>query len=309
MRLVNYRWKNLNRLGAEMDGWIVDLARAFQEVASEGEAAYPATTIEVLQGAGGGWQGWQSVKKADVYVRQLLERDPMASIAKDFLVRAEEVEFLPPVLSPGKIVCVGMNYPDPVGSAFKPDYPVLFLKPSSSLTGHRQPIKIPTITEAVKIEGELAVVIGKRGKYIDQDEAFAHVAGYTIANDVTASDLEQRTSQWATGKMLDTFTPVGPYLVTVDEIDDPNNLSIKTTLNEQVVQEANTMEMIFSVAELISYISNMATLEPGDLILTGSPKRNGRASVDELFIHLGDRVTIEIENLGRLTNTVIEEMA
>lgn len=306
VKLVNYRWKDQNRLGAEADGWIVDLRCAFKAVASGGEAVFPATMIEMLQGVKG---GWRSVEKAYDHVRELVGSDLMDFECADLLQPAEAIEFLPPVLSPGKILCVGMNYTNPLNPGSKPDYPVLFLKPGSSMTGHKQSIKIPPVTQEVKIEGELAVVIGKRGKNINQDEAGAYIAGYTIANDVTASDLEKRTSQWATGKILDTFTPTGPYLVTADEIDNPNNLRIKTTLNEQVVQDANTIQMIFNVAELVSYISNMATLEPGDLILTGSPKRNGEDPVEDLFIHPGDRVAIEIENLGRLENFVIKEMA
>jgi acylpyruvate hydrolase len=304
VRLVNYRWRDTNRLGAEVGGWIVDLVRACRQAAHKGEIALPSSTIELFRGAKG---AWQTVEQAYNYVLELMGTDPSVWVSNDFSRSAEEVEFLPPVLSPGKILGVGMNYMHPRRPDSKPEYPVLFLKPGISMTGHQQPIKIPPVTQAVKIEGELAVVIGERGKHLSRDEALTYVAGYTIANDVTASDLEKRTSQWATGKILDTFTPVGPYLVTVDEVDNPNNLRIKTTLNERVVQDANTIEMIFNVAELVSYISTITTLEPGDLILTGSPKRNAEVPVDEIFIHPGDHIAIEIENLGVLANFVIEE--
>lgn len=304
VRLVNYRWREKSRLGAEVGGWIVDLGRACRQAAHNGEITLPSSATELFRGTEG---AWQIVEQVYNYVLELMGTDPSVWVSNDFLRPAEEVEFLPPVSSPGKILGVGMNYMHPRLPESKPDYPVLFLKPGSSMTGHQRPIKIPPVTQAVKIEGELAVVIGERGKHLSRDEALTYVAGYTIANDVTASDLEKRTSQWATGKILDTFTPVGPYLVTAGEVNDPNNLWIKMTLNGRVVQDANTNDMIFSVAELVSYISTITTLEPGDLILTGSPKRNAEGPVDEIFIHPGDHITVEIENLGMLSNSVIGE--
>lgn len=220
-----------------------------------------------------------------------------------------QVQILPPVIKPGKIICVGLNYFPPTGSEdwASPHYPALFHKVASSLIGFGAAIVLPKISQQALYEGELAVVIGSRGKNIPVDQALKIVAGYTIANDVGAADIEARSSQWASGKMFDTFCPLGPALVTPDEIPDPGNLFIQTKLNGQVVQDGNTREMVFDVPYLISYISQLTTLEPGDLILTGSPKRAGDAPDPRTPLTPGDSVSIEIEGLGILTNPVVAE--
>jgi 2-keto-4-pentenoate hydratase/2-oxohepta-3-ene-1,7-dioic acid hydratase in catechol pathway len=224
-------------------------------------------------------------------------------------IHISQLQLLPPVIKPGKIICVGLNYPPVLktNTWTPPQYPILFHKVASSMIGYGSAIILPRISHQVLYEGELAVVIGTRAKNISVDQALNVVAGYTIANDVGASDIELRSSQWDSGKMFDTFCPLGPALVTPDEIQDPGSLSIRTTLNGQVVQDANTSEMIFSVPFLISYISQLTTLEPGDLILTGSPKRAGSTPDPRTPLKPGDNIRIEIENLGILTNPVIDE--
>jgi acylpyruvate hydrolase len=220
-----------------------------------------------------------------------------------------QVQLLPPVIKPGKIICVGLNYPPLAKSKAwtSPPYPVLFHKTASSLIGFGSAIQLPKISQQVLYEGELAVVIGTRGKNIPVDQSLKFVDGYTIANDVGAPDIESRSSQWASGKMFDTFCPLGPAMVTPEEIPDPGNLFIKTTLNGKIVQDSNTREMIFDVPFLISYISQLTTLEPGDLILTGSPKRAGDVPDPRTPLRQGDSISIEIEGLGTLTNQVIAE--
>jgi 2-keto-4-pentenoate hydratase/2-oxohepta-3-ene-1,7-dioic acid hydratase in catechol pathway len=156
-------------------------------------------------------------------------------------------------------------------------------------------------------EGELAIVIGKTGKHISIENALSYVAGYTIANDIGARDLEQRTSQWATGKLPDTFCPMGPAMVTSNEIQDPNQLTIRTYINGVPVQSGNTSEMIFNVPYLISYISSIATLLPGDIILTGSPKRIDDRPAPIVYLKAGDHISIEIEGIGVLSNQTIRE--
>jgi 2-keto-4-pentenoate hydratase/2-oxohepta-3-ene-1,7-dioic acid hydratase in catechol pathway len=219
------------------------------------------------------------------------------------------VQLLPPVLEPGKIICVGMNYPPPVGDQdwTPPAYPVLFHKVSSSLIGFGAAIRLPAISQHVLYEGELAIVIGSEAKNIPVERALEVVAGYSIANDVGAADIEGRSSQWASGKMFDTFCPLGPALVTADEIPEPDNVEIKTTLNERVVQQSSTREMIFSVPYLISYISQLTTLQPNDLILTGSPKRAADQPDPRIPLKAGDTIQIEIEGLGVLINHVVNE--
>jgi 2-keto-4-pentenoate hydratase/2-oxohepta-3-ene-1,7-dioic acid hydratase in catechol pathway len=175
------------------------------------------------------------------------------------------------------------------------------------LIGSGSPIVLPEISQKVLYEGELAVVIGCRAKNIPLENALDFIGGYTIANDVGAADIEARSSQWASGKMFDTFCPLGPSLIPTNEVPDPNDLAIKTTLNGQVVQEGNTREMIFDVPFLVHYISQLTTLEPNDVILTGSPKQAGDAPDPRIPLKPGDSISIEIESLGTLTNSVVEE--
>jgi 2-keto-4-pentenoate hydratase/2-oxohepta-3-ene-1,7-dioic acid hydratase in catechol pathway len=153
----------------------------------------------------------------------------------------------------------------------------------------------------------LAVVIGRTGKYISVKDALSYVAGYTCANDVSAHDIEFRTSQWASGKMLDTFCPLGPVLLTADEIPNPGQLRLRTLLNGQTVQDASTGDMVFTVPLLISYISSLATLEPGDVILTGTPAGIGCNRNPQVFLRAGDHVSVEIDGIGTLTNPVVAE--
>jgi acylpyruvate hydrolase len=230
-------------------------------------------------------------------------------IKDGLLVPVEEAELLAPVLNPGKVVCLGLNYRAHAAEGHwdPPEHPILFHKTAGALIGRDQAIRIPHVTNQVDYEGELAVIIGKRGKYINESSALDYVAGYSNANDVSARDLQFRTRQWTTGKMLDTFCPLGPALVTRDEVPSPNNLEIKTTLNDMVVQHANTSEMIFNVPFIISYVSSLATLDPGDVILTGTPEGIGNAREPKLFMKPGDVVNVEIEGLGVLSNRVEKE--
>jgi 2-keto-4-pentenoate hydratase/2-oxohepta-3-ene-1,7-dioic acid hydratase in catechol pathway len=212
-------------------------------------------------------------------------------------------------LRPGKIVCVGLNYRSHLAEIGEPvpEYPILFLKGSSSIIGHQDPIVLPRVSRQVDFEGELAVVIRRRGKYIPENQALSWVAGYTCANDVSAHDIEFRTSQWTSGKMLDTFCPLGPVLTTADEIPNPDRLCLKTILNGRTVQEACTSDMVFSVPYLISYISSLATLEPGDVILTGTPAGIGCNRRPQVFLQAGDLISVQIDGIGTLTNPVIAE--
>lgn len=225
------------------------------------------------------------------------------------VIPLSQVQLMPPVLKPGKIICVGLNYPPHNASLdwLPPPYPILFHKAASALIGDGATIILPKISQQVHYEGELAVMIGSRGKNVPTSGAQEIVAGYTIANDIGAADIEARSSQWASGKMFDTFCPLGPALVSPDEIPNFKNLAIKTTLNGQVVQDGHTREMIFDIPYLISYISQLTTLEPGDLILTGSPKRAGDSPDPRTPLKPGDKIDIEIEGLGILTNYVEAE--
>jgi acylpyruvate hydrolase len=257
----------------------------------------------------GGKEALHAARAAIALARAQLEAGSDVLGATGIGHRCEDVVLLPPVQRPGKIICVGLNYPAPGGSGNGPvpRYPVLFHKVPTTLVGHGQPIVLPRISREVVYEGELAVVIGRQGKHIKREQALSYVAGYTIANDVGALDLERRTPQWATGKLADTFCPLGPFLVTRDKVSDPGALTIQTTLNGELVQSGPTGEMFFDVPYLISYISALSTLEPGDLILTGSPKRLGERPAPRRFMRPGDTISVRIEQLGELTNPVVDE--
>ncbi len=221
-------------------------------------------------------------------------------------IAEKEVEFLPPV-KPGKMLAIGRNYLDHAaeGGSAPPPAPLIFMKLPNSLTAHESPIVLPTITEQVDYEAELAVVIGKRAKRVNESDALAHVFGYTLVNDVSARDLQFGDGQWIRGKGLDTFAPMGPYITTRDEIADVQSLRIEGRLNGQTMQSSNTSFMIFKVAYLVSYISQGITLEPGDVIATGTPEGVGIFRKPPVLLKPGDTFEVEIEGLGILRNQVV----
>jgi 2-keto-4-pentenoate hydratase/2-oxohepta-3-ene-1,7-dioic acid hydratase in catechol pathway len=228
-----------------------------------------------------------------------------------FVIENSDVVWGQCVTKPHKIICVGLNYrkhADETNAPY-PEVPILFNKFDNTLTGHLRDIAIPAVTNALDYEVELGIVMGKKTKNITQEEALSHVFGYCTVNDLSARDLQMRTHQWLLGKSCDGFSPVGPYLVTSDEVGDPNNLDLKTYVNNELRQNSNTSDMIFSCAEIVSYISKHMTLEPGDLILTGTPEGVvfGLPEDQRVYIQPGDVVTVEIEKLGRLTNKFVQE--
>jgi 2-keto-4-pentenoate hydratase/2-oxohepta-3-ene-1,7-dioic acid hydratase in catechol pathway len=210
---------------------------------------------------------------------------------------------------PSKIVCVGLNYRDHAEEQGTPipKAPLLFAKWPNTLIGPGEPILIPEEVEEADYEAELGVVIGRRTRRVSEREALDAVRGYVCVNDVSARDLQFADGQWTRGKSPDTFCPVGPRLVPREEIDDPQSLAIRCTVNGQVLQDSSTALMIFSVAEIIAYVSRVITLEPGDLIATGTPAGVGVFRDPKVLLKDGDEVTVEVEGLGTLTNPVQEE--
>jgi acylpyruvate hydrolase len=280
MKLATFRRAGLVSIGAILGDRVIDIGDLYADLTS-----FLAAREDAVNG-----------------VREALAH-------RDESFATSEVEWLPPVPRPGKVVCAGLNYRSHLALLNEPtpEYPSLFMKPGTSLTGSGQPIILPHVSRQVDYEGELAVLIGTRGKYIPESEALNHVGGYTCANDVSAHDIEFLTTQWTSGKMLDTFCPLGPVMVTADEIPDPTRLRLQTTLNGEVVQDEGTWDMHFSVAALISYISSLATLEPGDLILTGTPAGLGCMRNPQVFLRPGDRIDVSIEGIGVLSNPVVAE--
>lgn len=218
----------------------------------------------------------------------------------------EAVRLRAPIPRPGKVVCIGLNYRDHARESGQPlpEEPVLFAKFANSVVGSGEAILIPAATEKVDYEAELCVVIGRRTSHVTVDEALTYVAGYTCANDVSARDLQFRSGQWTRGKTVDTFLPSGPWLVTSDEVGDPQSLDMRCLVNGRVMQESNTGQMVFGVAQLVSFISQTMTLEPGDLIATGTPSGVGYARTPPVYLQPGDTVTVEIDRIGVLTNPV-----
>jgi acylpyruvate hydrolase len=219
-----------------------------------------------------------------------------------------EVELAPPV-RPGKIIGIGLNYRDHAAESGQPlpDYPTVFAKFPNAVTGPADPIRLPAASDQVDYEGELGVVIGRRCRGVPESRALAAVAGYLVVNDVSARDVQNRTSQWTLGKSFDSFAPIGPFLVTADEVPDPQDLGLVVKVNADVVQKSSTANMVFGVARLISLISEVATLEPGDIIATGTPGGVGAARTPPRFLRGGDVVEVAIDRLGVLRNRVVAD--
>jgi 2,4-diketo-3-deoxy-L-fuconate hydrolase len=224
-----------------------------------------------------------------------------------------DVKLLAPISNPSKVVAIGLNYMDHVREtgAKVPELAIMFTKYTSSIIGPGDDIRWdPNLTQKVDFEAELAVVIGKRASKVKEEDAFDYIFGYMNCHDVSARDLQtEKGDQWIMGKSLDTFCPLGPYLVTKDEIPDPNNLSIKCIVNGKALQDSNTREMIFKIPYLIAYLSRAITLLPGDVITTGTPDGVGMARKPQVLLKNGDVVTVEVEGLGQLTNSCVEEVA
>jgi acylpyruvate hydrolase len=238
-----------------------------------------------------------------------LAQQALAAASPDLGIDLAEVKLLAPLPQPGKLICIGQNYLEHAkeSGSSKPPYPIIFAKYNNSIIGPGDPIVIPTEVKKPDYEGELAVVIGRRGRSIPEAEALSYVGGYMVLNDVSARDWQNRTSQWVIGKTCDTFCPIGPALVTADEIPNPQDLHLRTSINGEELQNGYTGDMIFTVAVLIADMSRVMTLEPGDVIATGTPPGVGFARVPPRWLVPGDVVRIEIDKVGVLENPVVAE--
>ncbi|MBA4376889.1 MAG: 5-oxopent-3-ene-1,2,5-tricarboxylate decarboxylase [Anaerolinea sp.] len=237
----------------------------------------------------------------------------LRTFEKNTHILSDEVVFefskallIAPIIRPGKVICIAGNFPAQ-NKMECPEFPTVFLKPSGGVIGHQQPVIIPSVCKSVAYEVELVIVIGKQGKNLSEQAAVSVVAGYTLANDLGDRLLEKRTSQWTSGKMFDTFTPMGPIVVTVDELYATKNLQMYTKVNDKIVQKSNTSEMFFNVSQLVAYLSTLTTLECGDVILTGSPKMMDGQPNPSCELIPGDVVEVGIENLASLINPILSE--
>ncbi len=286
MRLVSYTDDAGDRLGIEAGAGRIWSVRALG-------AGLPGSMAELLAGGERALAAVRSAARSAAAAGRPGDVDPVSRVA--------------PVPRPGKIVAVGLNYRDHVeeqgGKVKVPERPVLFAKFPTSVVGHGATVEWdPRLTEAVDLEAELAVVIGRTARRVSEAEATDHVLGYTCLNDVTARDLQYGDRQFVRGKSLDTFCPMGPALVTADEIPHPGALSVRSWRNDEPMQDSNTSNLIFSVPFLVSYCSQAFTLEPGDVIATGTPSGVGYFREPRVLMHDGDVMTVEVEGIGRLTN-------
>ena len=221
----------------------------------------------------------------------------------------ESVKLTAPIPRPPKILCIGLNYRDhAIESKMEvPSVPTVFAKYGNAVIGPGDPIILWSATQKPDYEAELAVVIGKRAKQVPRSEWQDYIFGYTIVNDVSARDVQLATSQWTLGKSFDTFAPIGPHVVTADEVTDPHALDIRLSIGGETLQHSNTRELIFGVPDLIEYLSKLLTLEPGDIISTGTPAGVGLGRTPPRWLRPGEEVVIEIEKIGTLRNPVIAE--
>src|SRR5215208_4979336 len=228
---------------------------------------------------------------------------------RGWLVRSQDAYWFAPVPRPGKVICIGLNYRDHAAESKMaiPEKPVVFSKFSSAVIAPGEPVILPSTSQQVDYEAELAVVIGRRARHVKADGAYDYVLGYTAFNDVSARDFQFADGQWQRGKSCDTFAPMGQTIVTTDVISDPHKLSIKLVLNGETMQDSNTDQLIFGVPELIEFLSETITLEPGDVIATGTPPGVGFARNPPVFLKPGDQMEVLIEGMGGLGNPVVSE--
>jgi acylpyruvate hydrolase len=282
--LITYRWLHSPgwRAAVSQDSRIADLAAL----------GFPGTTRDLL-------------KSGPNALKDVMDRASHST--SSWQKTSADIVFGPPIPDPDKILCIGLNYREHARESGLevPSVPVVFAKFRNSLIGSGTAIELPPISQQVDYEGELAVVIGKRCKNIKVNEALTVVAGYSVLNDVSARDLQLQVSQWTIGKAIDTFAPMGPGLVPADLVPDPQKLELITRVNGRVVQQTWTSDMIFSVSEIIAYLSRAITLEPGDIIATGTPAGVGFEREPALFLQAGDTVEVEISSFGPLSNPVV----
>ncbi|MGA3027717.1 MAG: fumarylacetoacetate hydrolase family protein [Bryobacteraceae bacterium] len=238
-------------------------------------------------------------------IREFLDGPPPGSA----VTRLDEITLLAPVPRPPKFICVGLNYRDHAAESKSeiPNVPTIFSKFSNCVIAPGEAIVLPKNSTRPDYEAEFAFVIGRGGRHIAAEDWKRHVAGYTIVNDVSARDFQKATSQWLMGKTFDTFAPMGPWITTADEIGDPHALDIRLTINGELMQNSNTRELIFGIPALVEYLSSVVTLEPGDIVSTGTPAGVGFARRPPRWLRPGDEVVIAIQGLGELRNPVVAE--
>jgi 2-keto-4-pentenoate hydratase/2-oxohepta-3-ene-1,7-dioic acid hydratase in catechol pathway len=285
MRLVTFHGDEGLRLGVETDAGVVDVTDA----AGDGARA----SIRSVAAAG----------------PQALEQLRQAASSGSGAVPVERLRLAPAVPDPGKIICVGLNYRKHAaeGGMPVPEQPIYFAKYANSLAASGEDVVIPAATRKADYEIELVVVMGRPARKVTAEQALDHVFGYATGNDLSARELQMRSSQWTYGKAIDGFAPLGPYVVTTDEVPDPQSLDLRCWVNGELRQSSNTKDMVFGVAELVSDLSQIMSLEPGDVIYTGTPEGVILGMAEQVWLQPGDEVVCEIEHLGRLVTRLVAD--
>jgi 2-keto-4-pentenoate hydratase/2-oxohepta-3-ene-1,7-dioic acid hydratase in catechol pathway len=312
MKLLSYRRRGISSIGVLVGSSVLDLREvarnnvggAFAKLSLDGVS-------DMVSFLGLGEKGFSEARMAIEWVTERVGSDQSVP----GLVGLSDVKVEAPIPRPRKnVVCLGLNYADHVAEGSKtldeeqslPEHPIFFTKAPTTINGPYDDIVYPRVTERLDYEVELALVIGKEGKYIAEEDAYDHIAGYSAFNDVSARDLQTRHSQWYKGKSIDGFAPMGPYLVTPDELGDPMDLDVSLSVNGVVRQKSNTSHLIFDIPTIISTLSAGITLEAGDIIATGTP--SGVGSAHELgLLKVGDLVEARVEGIGSLRNRVVSE--
>lgn len=294
LKLIRFKVDKKECYGVLRDNQIISLTT----LSSFRKSAIPKTIDDLVS------LGTKILGTIENYVKDLNE-----DYQKTATVRVEKVEVLAPMANPPKLICLGLNYYDHAAEqdAKIPDEPIIFMKPRTSIIGPNKPIVKPDFVNKLDYEAELAIVIGKRGKNIPAKEAKQYILGYSILNDVSARDIQFKDRQWTRGKSFDTFAPMGPNITTANQIGDPNNLKIRTWINGDLRQDSSTKNMVFDVYEIVHHLSKVMTLEPGDIIATGTPAGVGFFMKPEpKFLRPDDTINMEIEGIGKLENYVAE---
>ena len=298
MILLTFLQQGTCALGVKTPRGVVDVALANQSFAIADAPVTPEAFFS---------QGLAALPALQSLVDRALAQDGSPA----WLLEEDRLQYGPCLPRPGKIICIGLNYRRHAreSNMEPPAYPVLFSKYQNAVAAPGQPIPLPEVAVKYDYEAELAVVIGKRARYVPEDQALDYVLGYCNANDVSARELQFLSSQWMLGKTLDAFLPLGPYLLTSDEAPDPQTWPVRCWLNGELRQNSSTADMIFSVRQLVSFISRYMPLEPGDLISTGTPEGviHGKKGADQVWMKPGDSMTVEVGPLGRLTNALVAE--
>lgn len=294
MKLCTYQSGDRPRVGVVTHDTIYDLASTTPGVAVGDEILDSPDPLKALLAAE---PEWRRVRD------HLAEQDgehgrPVGSLT--------DRPLLPPVVRPDKFICIGLNFRSHALEAAIPipEIPTFFVKLPNALIGHRRDVPIPRVSHRIDWEGEVAFVISRRASEVGEDEALQHVAGYTIVNDVTARDYQFKTSQWIVGKTFDGFGPVGPVISTPDELPDPHTLKLTTQVNGVVQQEGSSDDFVFTIAQLVSFLSSIMTLEPGDIVATGTPAGIGALQKPRRWLRNGDTVDVTVAGVGTLTNTI-----